>query len=163
MNIPDEYEDGIKKIALFREEIKTKIDNLFSPFVSHIESLSLDIDEDVILEWYQSKYHELEDRLDATNELAQLGISVEIIDHELYSLYAQMANSLKFSKTIREYILKFHRNINNSPWLLSIWKPIIKCFSHYIAQRGDNELRLQERIFLSLCALSLVKRLKIWR
>lgn len=98
MNIPDEYEDGIKKIALFREEIKTKIDNLFSPFVSHIESLSLDIDEDVILEWYQSKYHELEDRLDATNELAQLGISVEIIDHELYSLYAQMANSLKFFK-----------------------------------------------------------------
>lgn len=98
MNIPEEYEDGIKKIALFREEIKTKIDNLFSPFVSHIESLSLDIDEDVILEWYQSKYHELEDRLDATNELAQLGISVEIIDHELYSLHAQMANSLKFFK-----------------------------------------------------------------
>ena len=98
MNLPSEYEDAIKQVAMYREEIKTKIDNQFAPFVSHIESLSLDIDEEVILEWYQSKYHELEERLDATNELAQLGISAEIIDHELYSLHAQMANSLNYFK-----------------------------------------------------------------
>lgn len=98
MNLLSEYEDAIKQVAMYREEIKTKIDNQFAPFVSHIESLSLDIDEEVILEWYQSKYHELEERLDATNELAQLGISAEIIDHELYSLHAQMANSLSYFK-----------------------------------------------------------------
>lgn len=96
--LPSEYESAIKQIILYREDIRTKIDNLFSPFVSHIESLSLDIDEEVILDWYQSKYQELEERLDATNELAQLGISAEIIDHELYYLHAQMANSLKYFK-----------------------------------------------------------------
>ncbi|MCM1142159.1 MAG: ATP-binding protein, partial [Muribaculum sp.] len=98
MNIPAEYEAAIKQVALYREDIKTKIDNRFTPFVSHLESLSLDIDEEVILEWYQSKYQELEERLAATNELAQLGISAEIIDHELYSLHAQMANSLGYFK-----------------------------------------------------------------
>lgn len=98
MNLPSEYEDAIKQISFYREEIKTKIDNQFAPFVSHIESLSLDIDEEVILLWYQSKHKELEERLEATNELAQLGISAEIIDHELYSLHAQMANSLSFFK-----------------------------------------------------------------
>lgn len=98
LNLPSEYEAAIKQIVLYREDIRAKIDNLFLPFVSHIESLSLDIDEEVILEWYRSKYQELEERLDATNELAQLGISAEIIDHELYSLHAQIANSLKFFK-----------------------------------------------------------------
>lgn len=120
MNLPSEYEDAIKLVAMYREEIKTKIDNKFASFVSHIESLSLDIDEDVILDWYQSKYQELEERLDATNELAQLGISAEIIDHELYSLHAQMANSLSYFK---EYS-------RNHPETVSQYRQLSVAFEH---------------------------------
>lgn len=120
MNLPSEYEDAIKQVAMYREEIKTKIDNQFTPFVSHIESLSLDIDEEVILEWYKSKYQELEERLYATNELAQLGISAEIIDHELYSLHAQMANSLSYFK---EYS-------RNHPETVSQYKQLSVAFEH---------------------------------
>lgn len=113
LNLPSEYDTAIKQVALYREDIREKIDSLFLPFVSHIESLSLDIEEEVILEWYKSKYQELEDRLDATNELAQLGISAEIIDHELYALHAQMANSLKFfqeySRTHTEILSQYEQ------------------------------------------------------
>ncbi|MDD4126930.1 MAG: ATP-binding protein, partial [Methanomicrobium sp.] len=81
-------------------DIERNFDDTFIPkyesFVSHLERLDISIDEDLILGYYKEKYIKLEEKVDEINELAQLGIAVEIIDHQFKVLYAEMAASIKY-------------------------------------------------------------------
>lgn len=92
----EDYEKAITNILLIGENSKDQIESKFSSFINHVENLSFDIDDDVLITWYKEQQEKLEKKLEATNELAQLGISVEIIDHELNVLYSQMATSMEF-------------------------------------------------------------------
>lgn len=92
----DDYEKAITNILLIGEDCKDQIESRFSPFVSHVENLSFDIDDDILISWYKEQQEKLSKKLEATDELAQLGVSVEIIDHELNVLYSQMATSMEF-------------------------------------------------------------------
>ena len=102
LNTLEEYDQAISNIIQIGEECKNQIEKRFAAFINHIENLSFDIDDDFLIGWYKEQKENLEDKLDATNELAQLGISVEINDHEFNVLYSQMANSINF---LKEYAL----------------------------------------------------------
>jgi len=91
----ESYQNAIDQITLISENIKDNIETRISSFINHVENLNLEIDDDVLVKWYKEEYEKLAVKLEATDALAQLGITVEIIDHELNSLYSQMATSLE--------------------------------------------------------------------
>lgn len=74
-----------------RESVRKRLD----PFISHLSSLTLDINEDNLVGYYKLKYEEIENEWEKTRELAQLGIAVEIIDHQFNVLYSQLATTIK--------------------------------------------------------------------
>lgn len=90
----EDYRQAIAKIIQTEESIKDEIDERLRPFVSHLEALSLDVNDDVLMAWYKEQKAKVDEKLEQTAMLAQLGISVEIIDHEFNVLYSQMSTSL---------------------------------------------------------------------
>lgn len=61
------------------------------PFLNHLDRLSLDVDEEALTGYYKIRYEEIEKQWQQTKELAQMGIAVEIIDHQFNALYSQVA------------------------------------------------------------------------
>ncbi|MFL0164760.1 ATP-binding protein [Candidatus Clostridium helianthi] len=102
-------QNNIKKLMDIHEQTKEEIDNRIEPFIKHLEQLDFDIDEELLVGWYKQEYDKLKSKIDELHELSQLGLTIEIIDHEFNVLYAQMSESIKiigeFSKkneTIRD-------------------------------------------------------------
>jgi len=60
------------------------------PLVDHIKRLSFDIDEEQIQGAYKAQYDQMKYQWEQTRDTAQLGIAVEIIDHEFNQLYAKI-------------------------------------------------------------------------
>lgn len=95
LNTKDDYQSAISFVLKSKEEIKTQIYDKYVSFVEHMENLDFEVDDDFLIDWYKKQQEALEQKLEATDQLAQLGISAEIIDHELNVLYARMANSIR--------------------------------------------------------------------
>ena len=95
LNTKDEFQSAISFVLKSKEEIKTQIYDKYISFVEHMENLDFEVDDDFLIDWYKTQQEALEQKLEATDQLAQLGISAEIIDHELNVLYARMANSIR--------------------------------------------------------------------
>jgi len=81
--------------------IDQKFNELFSvsqkslfPIVQHIKKLNFDFDEEFLQGAYKSEYEEMKKKWEQTSEMAQLGIAVEIIDHEFNHLYATINHSM---------------------------------------------------------------------
>lgn len=70
------------------------IDNTLSPLIEHVKNLSFDLDEDLVQGAYKAEYDLIKYQWEQTRETAQLGIAVEIIDHEFNQLYAKINHSL---------------------------------------------------------------------
>ena len=87
--------NSLVQLESFFEDIKEKKEEQVGSFLKHIESLNLDIDEDVLTGYYKLQYEEIVKKWNQTKELAQLGITVEIIDHQFNALYSQVALSIK--------------------------------------------------------------------
>lgn len=64
------------------------------PLVEHIKRLSFDIDEEQVQGAYKAQYEQMKFQWEQTRDTAQLGIAVEIIDHEFNQLYAKINNQL---------------------------------------------------------------------
>lgn len=77
---------------LLRDEIETKYDS----FIKHIEGLSFEIDDDLLVGWYKEQYEKINERVELLYELSQLGMAIEIIDHQFNVLYAEMSASIEF-------------------------------------------------------------------
>ena len=90
----EDYRQAITQVIQTEESIKDEIDERLRPFVNHLETLSLDVNDDVLMAWYKEQKAMVDEKLEQTAMLAQLGISVEIIDHEFNVLYSQMSTSL---------------------------------------------------------------------
>jgi Histidine kinase-, DNA gyrase B-, and HSP90-like ATPase. len=85
------YSEEIKKkFALLSEEAER---TLF-PLVDHVKRLSFDIDEELLQGAYKAQYDQMKYQWEQTRDTAQLGIAVEIIDHEFNQLYARINNQL---------------------------------------------------------------------
>lgn len=95
LNTKEDYQSAISFIIKSKDEIKTQIHDKYVSFVEHMENLDFEVDDDFLIDWYKKQQETLEQKLEATDQLAQLGISAEIIDHELNVLYARMANSIR--------------------------------------------------------------------
>jgi len=75
----DIYEKGTKKT---------------SPLLKHLNRLSLDIDEEALTGYYKLRYQDILNQWNQTKELAQMGISLEIIDHQFHDLYSQVSYAI---------------------------------------------------------------------
>ncbi len=60
----------------------------------HLLRLSFEVDDDALVGHYKNRYEETSQQLSEFKSLAQLGIAVEIINHELNSMYSQMNTSI---------------------------------------------------------------------
>lgn len=79
------------KFDYLREQINKEI----VPLIEHMNKLSFDIDEELVQGAYKAEYETIKYKWEQTRETAQLGIAVEIIDHEFNQLYAKINRSLE--------------------------------------------------------------------
>jgi hypothetical protein len=93
-----ELEEGLLNIERLTDEFKNTINEKFESFIKHVESLNFDIDDDYLVGWYKEQNENIEKKLQETNELAQLGMSIEIIDHQFNVMYAHISDSLSYFK-----------------------------------------------------------------
>ena len=100
--------------------ISQKFENKIVPSVNHINKINFEIDEELIKGAYRTAYEKMKEQWDLTNEMAQLGIAVEIIDHEFNVLYSAMNSSIKdmmpkiksnneLNKSFNYFIHAFHQ------------------------------------------------------
>ena len=90
-NVLDETEKLGAKFEFLREQINKEL----SPLVEHLSKLSFDIDEELVQGAYKAEYETIKYKWEQTRETAQLGVAVEIIDHEFNQLYSKINESLK--------------------------------------------------------------------
>lgn len=90
-----------EQVSEFTNEIEKQYNILFEeaertlfPLVNHIKLLSFDIDEEQVQGAYKAQYDQMKYQWEQTRDIAQLGIAVEIIDHEFNQLYARINNQL---------------------------------------------------------------------
>ncbi len=76
------------------EDQKNQVEHTFGGFINHLTNLQIDVDDDFLREWYQKQNENLEEKLKDYEELAQLGISIEIIDHQFNVMYSQMNDAI---------------------------------------------------------------------
>ncbi len=76
------------------EEQKTEIEHSVGGFIHHISNLQIDVDDDFLREWYEKQNQNLEVKLQDYEELAQLGMAIEIIDHQFNVMYSQMNDAV---------------------------------------------------------------------
>lgn len=93
----DSKEKVVEYTTLIESRFKQSqiyIDNTLSPLIEHVKNLSFDLDEDLVQGAYKAEYDLIKYQWEQTRETAQLGIAVEIIDHEFNQLYAKINHSL---------------------------------------------------------------------
>lgn len=86
----------IKSINKLEKEYNTlakRFEEKIVPAITHINRVNFDIDEELLKGAYRTAYEEMKEQWELTNEMAQLGIAVEIIDHEFNVLYSAMHSS----------------------------------------------------------------------
>ncbi|AXT51358.1 ATP-binding protein [Aquimarina sp. BL5] len=97
LNTSDTKEDitaKIKNLESIIEEQKITIQESFGGFITHVSNLQIDVDDDFLRSWYEKQNIELEKRIQDYEELAQLGMSIEIIDHQFNVMYSQMNDAI---------------------------------------------------------------------
>ncbi len=94
--------DSKEKVLSFTEKLDAKfnylreqIDKEITPLIEHLNKLSFDIDEELVQGAYKAEYESIKYKWEQTRETAQLGVAVEIIDHEFNQLYAKINKSLE--------------------------------------------------------------------
>jgi signal transduction histidine kinase len=99
------------------EEQKKNIENSFEGFIKHISNLQIDVDDDFLRGWYQEQNEKLEEKIEDYEELAQLGMAIEIIDHQFNVMYSQMKDAVNeiatFAKKNIEMEFSFNQ-LNNA-------------------------------------------------
>jgi signal transduction histidine kinase len=87
--------NSLQLIEKIHSDLRQRANVRIQPFLNHLTKINLDVNEDDLMGFYKIKYEEITEELEQTRELAQLGIAVEIIDHEFNVLYSQLANTIK--------------------------------------------------------------------
>ncbi len=98
-----ELESSLELLDNIYLEYRRSFEEKINPFLQHLERLNINIDEDKLIGYYKIQYEEIKKLWQETQELAQLGIAVEIIDHQFNALYSQLANIIgMFKNSIKE-------------------------------------------------------------
>lgn len=92
---------SVNQINKFSTEIESLFNTLSEeaektlyPLVEHVNRLSFEIDEEQVQGAYKAQFDQMKYQWEQTRDTAQLGIAVEIIDHEFNQLYAKINNQL---------------------------------------------------------------------
>lgn len=83
-----------EKISNKFEYIRDQVVKELLPLIEHLNRLSFDLDEELVQGAYKAEYETMKYQWEQTRETAQLGIAVEIIDHEFNQLYAKINHSI---------------------------------------------------------------------
>lgn len=86
-----QYSEEVEKLY---NKLSDEAGNTLFPLVDHIKRLSFDIDEEQVQGAYKAQYDQMKYQWEQTRDTAQLGIAVEIIDHEFNQLYAKINGQL---------------------------------------------------------------------
>lgn len=89
---------SMKLLESIFKESQERLAKRVNPYLEHLERLSFEVDEDNLVGYYKTQFDEMKKDWEQTYELAQLGIAVEIIDHQFNTLYSQLAESIKSLK-----------------------------------------------------------------
>jgi len=89
-----EINHSIKLLAKVFNDIKVRAEDRMRPFLNHLSKITPEINEDDLMGYYKIKYEEIREELEQIRELSQLGIAVEIIDHEFNVLYSELAETI---------------------------------------------------------------------
>lgn len=112
LNTKEDLDSAISLLTRLAEETKDQIESKLAPFISHLEGLTFEIDDDYLVGWYKEQQKKIEERLNQTNELAQLGMSIEIIDHQFNVMYSKMADAIDFFKQYSRQNPQIEYNFN---------------------------------------------------
>jgi len=94
-----DIESEIQKIDKLYTFTYDNINNTIEPLVSHIQRLSLSIDEELLQGAYKEQYEQIKKLWEQTKETSQLGIAVEIIDHEFNVLYSKINQTIELMES----------------------------------------------------------------
>lgn len=116
--IPDknnakEITRSMKLLENIFTESQERISDRVSPYLEHLERLSFEVNEDNLVGFYKAQFEEIKEEWNKTYELAQLGIAVEIIDHQFNTLYSQLAESIKSLKNYLQPNQEAERKFRN--------------------------------------------------
>jgi len=90
----EDISQKIKALIDLSEEQNSAIENSVNGFINHVSNLQIDVDDDFLRGWYQEQNENLEKKIGDYEELAQLGMAIEIIDHQFNVMYAQMHDAI---------------------------------------------------------------------
>lgn len=92
---PLDISESSKLLSSIFFDIQERFNERVNPFLDHLNRLSFDVNEDNLVGFYKNRFLEMKKEWEQTYELAQLGIAVEIIDHQFNTLYSQLSESIK--------------------------------------------------------------------
>jgi signal transduction histidine kinase len=90
----------LDQLASIREDLDAENSAVFEPYISTLRSLQEQVDIENLVNFTLGESAELRGELDRLNSLAQLGIAVEIIGHELEGLEGEVTRGLNSLPTI---------------------------------------------------------------
>jgi len=103
--------DTKEKISVYTNLVELRFNKLLEetnktlfPLVNHIKTLNFDLDEELIQGAYKAEYENIKFQWEQVRETAQLGIAVEIIDHEFNQLYSKINRSLCVLNTENKFV-----------------------------------------------------------
>lgn len=94
INSKESVKQQTEKVSNKFEYLREQIIKELLPLVEHLNKLSFDLDEELVQGAYKAEYDSMKYQWEQTRETAQLGVAVEIIDHEFNQLYAKINYSI---------------------------------------------------------------------
>ncbi len=145
-------------------KLTEELERTLFPLVEHISRLSFDIDEEQVQGAYKAQFDQMKYQWEQTRDTAQLGIAVEIIDHEFNQLYAKINNQLGILgndtsiRSIKEFVFleKNFKQLEDKYALLSPLYRISGALSkdvsgktiyNYLTEFFENQIREYNIIF----------------
>ncbi len=101
-------------------EAKDRMTDRVDPYLNHLERMSLEVNEDDLIGYYKYQFEEMQKEWEQTYELAQLGIAVEIIDHQFGALYSALASNIQ---SLQDYLA-------DDPSAVTKYQSLVNSFTH---------------------------------
>lgn len=86
------------------DRLKSLANKTLVPLTQHINRLSFDIDEETLQGAYKAQYDQMKYQWSQVQDTAQLGIAVEIIDHEFNVLYSRINRMLQELNKLNNFL-----------------------------------------------------------
>lgn len=148
----EDIEKELSNIDSLFSSLQSNITDRIEPLITHVERISLDIDEELLQGAYKEQYERIKEQWQLSKETSQLGIAVEIIDHEFNSLYTRINSTLdlmskKDNSSEFVYLKKTFKTLEDKYALLS---PLYR-ISGSIAKdiKGDDLIKFLKNFFES--------------